>query len=153
MNKHATKKLFVNLSASQVRKRLKGYGFGVKRVEAADRNQAVIFHTATGHHQEELERLFADASPSASKAGLGTPVDNLRNVGPASAARLKDVGVDTREDLERLGPVLTYRLVAQRYPQTSLNLLWALAATLADRDWRLLSPEEKRRLRRELNDE
>ena len=50
----------VGLSASQTRKRLKGYGFGVKRVEASDRNQAIITHTATGEHRQELESLFAD---------------------------------------------------------------------------------------------
>jgi hypothetical protein len=47
MTKTATDKLYVNLSASQTRKRLKGHGFGVRNVEAAGRNQAVIVHTAT----------------------------------------------------------------------------------------------------------
>jgi hypothetical protein len=60
MNKPTTYALNVNLSASQVRKRLKGYGFGVRKVEATDRNQAVIVHTATGQHLEDLESLFAD---------------------------------------------------------------------------------------------
>lgn len=60
MSKALTEKLYLNLSASQTRKRLKGHGFGVKRVEATDRNQSVIFHTATGTHLRELESLFAD---------------------------------------------------------------------------------------------
>jgi hypothetical protein len=59
MTKAETDKLYVNLSASQTRKRLKGHGFGVKHVEAAGRNQAVIIHTATGAHRRELESLFA----------------------------------------------------------------------------------------------
>jgi hypothetical protein len=50
----------VELSASQVRRRLKGHGFGVRKVESAGRNRAVIIHTATGEHRRELESLFQD---------------------------------------------------------------------------------------------
>jgi len=52
--------LFVNLSASQARRRLKGFGHGVRKVQSAGRNQAVIIHTATGRHLQELENKFAD---------------------------------------------------------------------------------------------
>jgi DNA transformation protein len=86
MTKATTDYLYVNLSASQTRKRLKGYGFGVRKVEAVDRNQAVIIHTATRDHLRELESLFADVMPSASKSDLDTPIENLRNLGPTRAA-------------------------------------------------------------------
>lgn len=56
----ATYRLFVNLGASQTRKRLKGHGFGVKRVETAGNGRAVITHTATGRHLEELRALLSD---------------------------------------------------------------------------------------------
>ncbi len=55
-----TDKLHVNLSASQARKRLKGRGFGVRRVEATGDHQSVIVHTATGGHLRKLESLFSD---------------------------------------------------------------------------------------------
>jgi len=71
----------VNLSASQTRKRLKGYGFGVKKVEASDRNQSVIIHTATGEHRQELESLFADVLPSTRKDEPDTAAENIRNLG------------------------------------------------------------------------
>lgn len=132
MTKATTDKLFVNLSASQTRKRLKGHGFGVKKVEAAGRNQSVIVHTATEGHLRELESLFADVMSSSSHADLDIPVENLRNLGTASAVWLREIGVHTRSDLERLGPVLAYRLVKQRLANTSLNLLWA-GADLVDR--------------------
>jgi len=67
MTGQPTDRLYVNLSASQTRKRLKGHGFGVKKVEAADRNQAVIIHTATREHLQRLEALFADVLDSTSK--------------------------------------------------------------------------------------
>ena len=53
-------RLVVNLSASQTRKRLKTFGHGVRKVHSAGKNQAVIIHTATGRHLEELEAQFAD---------------------------------------------------------------------------------------------
>ncbi len=51
-------RLYVELGASQVRRRLKGHGFGVRKVESAGSHRAVIIHTATGQHLRELEALF-----------------------------------------------------------------------------------------------
>lgn len=58
-------RLHVNLSASQVRKRLKGHGFGVRKIHSTGKGQAVIIHTATGGHLSELRSLFADALAAA----------------------------------------------------------------------------------------
>jgi hypothetical protein len=80
MTKTTTYALYVNLSASQTRKRLKGYGFGVKKVEATDRNQSVIVHTATREHLQELESLFADVMPSTPKDESDTAVEEMRNL-------------------------------------------------------------------------
>jgi len=68
-------KLFVNLSASQARRRLKGFGHGVRKVQSAGRNQAVIVHTATGRHLTELEGKFADVGCSSAESALGKPVE------------------------------------------------------------------------------
>jgi len=57
-------RLYVNLSASQTKRRLQGHGFGVKKVHSDGRNRAVIIHTATGQHRDELHALFADAIAS-----------------------------------------------------------------------------------------
>jgi hypothetical protein len=53
-------RLHVGLGASQVRRRLKGLGFGVRKVESAGRGEAVIIHTATGQHLRELRSIFQD---------------------------------------------------------------------------------------------
>jgi len=66
-------KLFVNLSASQTRRRLKGFGHGVRQVQNAGRNRAVIIHTATGRHFRELENKFADVGFSATASDLSEP--------------------------------------------------------------------------------
>ena len=51
-------RLYVNLGASQVRRRLKGVGCGVKKVETAGKGQAIVIHTATGEHRRRLCALF-----------------------------------------------------------------------------------------------
>jgi hypothetical protein len=64
MNEIKGDRLYVNLSASQTRRRLQGYGFGVKKIHSDGKDRAVIIHTATGQHREELHRLFADVISS-----------------------------------------------------------------------------------------
>jgi len=149
MTRPPTDRLYVNLSASQTRKRLKGHGLGVRKVEAADRNQSVIVHTATGDHLRELESLLADVVTASSREALDTPIENVRNLGPTSAAWLREVEIHTRAELEDFGPVMAFLLVRRRRPDVSLNLLWAIAAGLQDRDWRELTPDEKAKLRSE----
>ena len=61
---YKTDNVHVNLSASRARKRLNGHGLGVRKVEAADRKQAVILNTAIGEHLRELKSLFSDVMSS-----------------------------------------------------------------------------------------
>lgn len=56
--------LFVNLAASQVRRRLKGFGHGVRKIHSAGKNRAVVIHTATGRNLEQLMAQFADVGCS-----------------------------------------------------------------------------------------
>lgn len=60
-------KLFVNIGASQARRRLKEFGHGVRKVQSAGLKKAVIIHTATGRHLAELEAQFADVGFSTSE--------------------------------------------------------------------------------------
>ena len=135
--------LYVNVSASEARRRLKGFGHGVRKVRSAGKNQAAIIHTATGTHRNELERKFEDVGFADDQCDLSEPVRNLRNLGPVSAAWLVEVGIPTVAELRRLGPVLAYRLVKMRRPEVSKNLLWAMAAGISGRDWRELTSQEK----------
>ena len=81
------------------------------------------------------------------------PIESLRNLGPKSAQWLREEGITTIAELERLGPVVAYRLVKQHQPKASLNLLWAMAAGLKGNDWRELSEASKKRLRKEAEEE
>ena len=64
-----------------------------------------------------------------------TPVDKLRNVGPKSAAWLRQVGLHLQEDLEAAGPVDAYMRVKRAGFRPSMNLLYALEGALLDCHW------------------
>jgi hypothetical protein len=67
----------------------------------------------------------------------------IRNVGPKSAAWLRQVGVRTQDDLVRLGAVEAFMKVKRAGFRPSLNLLYALEGALADCHWADL-PEERK---------
>jgi hypothetical protein len=69
--------------------------------------------------------------------------DKIRNVGPKSAAWLRQVGVRTHEDLVRLGPVDAFMKVKRAGFRPSLNLLYALAGAIEDCHWADLPDERK----------
>jgi hypothetical protein len=70
----------------------------------------------------------------------------IRNVGPKSAAWLRQVGVRTTEDLARVGPVETFLKVKRAGFRPSLNLLYSMAGALADCHWADLPEEQKQEL-------
>lgn len=72
---------------------------------------------------------------------------DLRNIGPKSAASLREAGVKSREDLERLGSVGAWRRVRDQNGGSSLNLLYALEGALLDVRWDELPEPLKERLR------
>ena len=61
--------------------------------------------------------------------------NKIRNVGPKSAAWLRQVGVRTQEDLKRLGPVEAFMKVKRAGFRPSLNLLYALAGAIENCHW------------------
>lgn len=79
-------KLFVNLGPSQARRRLKGFGHGVRKVQSAGSNRAVIIHTATGQHLSELEQQFRDVGFSTVEFELPNAVAAALSEDAADAA-------------------------------------------------------------------
>ncbi len=70
----------------------------------------------------------------------------IRNVGPKSAAWLRQIGVRTTEDLNRIGPVEAFLKVKRAGFRPSLNLLYAMAGAMADCHWAELPEERKKEL-------
>ena len=74
----------------------------------------------------------------------------IRNVGPKSAAWLRQVGVRTIEDLTRVGPVEVFLKVKRAGFRPSLNLLYAMAGAIDDCHWTDLTEERKAALMSDL---
>ena len=77
---------------------------------------------------------------------MTTAAPRLRNLGPKSAAWLRQVGVRTQDDLNRLGPVEAFMKVKRAGFRPSLNLLYALAGAIEDCHWADLPDERKKAL-------
>ncbi|HNR91716.1 MAG TPA: TfoX/Sxy family protein [Dokdonella sp.] len=77
-------------------------------------------------------------------------VVKIRNVGPKSAAWLRQVGVRTHEDLVRIGPVEAFLKIKRAGFRPSLNLLYSMAGALDDCHWTDLSEERRSALILEL---
>jgi DNA transformation protein len=77
---------------------------------------------------------------------------SLLNLGPVSWKMLERAGFKDIESVRAVGPVRTYLAVKDVEKKASLNLLYALAAGLQGRRWSDLTPHEKGRLIRELED-
>ena len=73
------------------------------------------------------------------------PVDapKMRNIGPKSAAWLRQVGLRTEADLVAIGPVEAYMRVRRAGFKPTLNLLYALEGALCDCHWQEV-PEPRR---------
>lgn len=70
----------------------------------------------------------------------------LRNIGPKSAAWLRQVGLRTRADLAGIGALEAWLRVRKAGFRPSLNLLYALEGALQDCHWRALAPERRNEL-------
>lgn len=80
---------------------------------------------------------------------MSDPVESLRNLGPRSAEWLESIGIRNRTDIESLGSVQIYAILKGQGMPVSLNLVYALEATLLDLDWRELPQERKAELKYE----
>src|SRR3546814_7045321 len=79
---------------------------------------------------EAVRRLVRDEGGS-----MSTPPLKMRNIGPKSAAWLRQVGLRTPEDLAEAGPLAAFMRVKRAGFKPSLNLLYAHEGALPDCDW------------------
>jgi TfoX/Sxy family transcriptional regulator of competence genes len=67
----------------------------------------------------------------------------LRNIGPKSAAWLRQVGLRTEADIAAVGPVEAFMRVRRAGFKPTLNLLYSLEGALCDCHWQEV-PEARR---------
>jgi DNA transformation protein len=87
------------------------------------------------------------------KSGRAARLRDMPNLGPASEAMLVAAGIETPDDLDRLGAVASYRMAVEAgWRQPTLNLLWAIEGALLGIDWRELPPGRRADLLAELDE-
>ena len=74
---------------------------------------------------------------------MSTPPLKMRNIGPKSAAWLRQVGLKTPEELAEAGPLEAFMRIKRAGFKPSLNLLYSLEGALCDCHWQDV-PEERR---------
>lgn len=114
------------------------HGFGASDSSAASH----LFHGRRRPALSAFAKALGARSPEeppprryVAPPGAGPPLESLKNLGPASAAWLREAGIHTREQLARLGPVEAFLRVQQTGRQPSVNLLYAMAGALAGCRW------------------
>ncbi len=81
------------------------------------------------------------------RPGEATGLEGLRNIGPQTAWRLREVRIESPQDLRQLGSLEAYRRLKNFDPRfTTLNALYALEGALLDAPWNRLPPGVKERL-------
>lgn len=86
-------------------------------------------------------------------ASPGTTTDKIRNIGPKSAAWLRQVGIRTDEDVKRLGALECFIKVKKAGFKAGLNLLYALAGAEDDCHWQDIGEARKQSLLEAFNAE
>lgn len=76
---------------------------------------------------------------------MNTPL-KLRNIGPKSAAWLRQVGLRTESDLRAIGALEAFIRVKRAGFKPSLNLLYALEGALCDCHWQDIPAERRNEL-------
>ncbi len=76
---------------------------------------------------------------------MATPL-KLRNIGPKSAAWLRQVGLRTEDDLRAIGALDAFIRVKRAGFKPSLNLLYALEGALRDCHWQDIPAERRSEL-------
>lgn len=75
-----------------------------------------------------------------------TELHSLKNLGNTTVHWLHAVGIHSRQELDRLGPVEAYNRVRSRGIRASKVLLYALQGALLDVHWTELDPHLKQTL-------
>jgi DNA transformation protein and related proteins len=83
---------------------------------------------------------------------MHTPLSDLPNLGPKSAAVLRRAGITDVDKLRRMGSVAAYAQAKRMEPRVSLNLLWALEGALSGLPWQQVAREHRTSLLLALED-
>lgn len=100
-------------------------------------------------HEFQGSQLLNRFQPAGNMKVLGERLRDLPGLGPVSENHLNEIGIFTRDDLEKTGPVRVY-LMLRASGHANLNFLYAMVGALNNVHWTRIARKEKGRLLMEL---
>jgi len=101
------------------------------------------------HRERNDGRTVGATRRVAAENGETLDVAALKNIGPKTAAWLRDLGIRTAGDLARIGSVEAYRRLRASGRGATLVALYALEGALWNTHWNELPPELKASLKKQ----
>ncbi|MCX4254428.1 MAG: TfoX/Sxy family protein [Bacilli bacterium] len=81
-----------------------------------------------------------------------TELTSMRNIGKELERKLKKIGINSAEDLKKMGSKEVFFKLKMRFPEVCLVHLYTLEGAITDTDFDKLSEETKKNLK-EFSDE
>ena len=76
-------------------------------------------------------------------------LSSLKNIGPTIQKRLQEIGIHTKGDLKRVGPVLAYQRIQSKNQGKTIPVcyyLYSLQGALDNKNWDDISQKKKQKL-------
>jgi len=81
---------------------------------------------------------------------MAASLEDLSSLGPVTAARLREVGINDAQQLRAVGAIDAYHRLKFRFGRhITLNALYGLDAAIRDVHWRTIDARAKAKLRSE----
>jgi uncharacterized protein YdeI (YjbR/CyaY-like superfamily) len=138
---------FFNSQTPSYRKYMQNWVISAQKTETQERRLAeLIKDSANG---TKLKRILK-AQEKYQKNGRRrfepgkTPIEEGKNLGPVTSLELRSIGIETLEELKRLGWEQAFQKLVQLYPhRLHLNMVYALAGAVHELNWLKLDAEIK----------
>ena len=76
-------------------------------------------------------------------------LSSLKNIGPTIQKKLQDIGINSKDDLKRIGPVLAYQKIQSKNQGKTIPVcyyLYSLQGALDNKHWDKISQKKKQEL-------
>ena len=76
-------------------------------------------------------------------------LSSLKNIGPTIQKRLQEIGINSKSELKKVGPVLAYQKIQSKNPGKTIPVcyyLYSLQGALDNRHWDNISQKKKQKL-------
>ena len=80
---------------------------------------------------------------------MKSDLSSLKNIGPTIQKRLQEIGINTKSDLKKVGPVLAYQKIQSRNQDKTIPVcyyLYSLQGALEGKHWDDISQKKKQEL-------